>query len=84
LSDLRLRTLLCIDASVSAAVAAMSEASGWGKALREGASEAIESLAVKALEPVLRRWLTSFNREQLRLQGLKCELYDLDLQASVR
>ncbi len=57
--------------------------SGW-QGLREGVNEALEGLAMKALEPVLRRWLKTFSRDQLRLQGLKCELYDLDLQASVR
>ncbi len=44
----------------------------------------LEALVARALEPVLRRWLVQFSREQLRLQGLSCELYNLELQASVR
>jgi hypothetical protein len=44
----------------------------------------LEGLVARALEPVLRRWLVAFSREQLRLQGLSCELFNLELNAAVR
>ena len=55
--------------------AAGSERGGWGS---------LEGLVARALEPVLRRWLRDFRREQLRLDGLACELFALELHAAVR
>ncbi len=59
----------------AAMAAAGSERGGWGT---------LEGLVARALEPVLRRWLRGFRREQLRLDGLACELFALELNASVR
>ena len=44
----------------------------------------LEGLVARALEPVLRRWLRNFRREQLRLDGLACQLFGLELNAAVR
>lgn len=44
----------------------------------------LEGLVARALEPVLRRWLRGFRREQLRLDGLACQLFALELNAQAR
>ena len=44
----------------------------------------LEGLVARALEPVLRRWLRNFRRDQLRLDGLACQLFGLELNAAVR
>jgi hypothetical protein len=57
----------------------MAEGS-WRGALRETLREGAESVALRTLEPLLRRWLVGgFSKEQLRFDGSTAHLFDLSL-----